>query len=74
MEAADMGIDLSEEENGLQLMSIQNQEQLLHLKIELLEFLECSDYYNAAEILQVLEGDTFLEEQAVSFKQYLIII
>lgn len=65
MEATEMGIDFSEEENGLQLMSAQNQEQLLHLKIELLEFLECSDYYNAAEILQTLEGETFLEEQAV---------
>ena len=67
MEAAEMGIDFSEEENGLQLMSAQNQEQLLHLKIELLEFLECSDFYNAAEILQTLEGETFLEEQAVCF-------
>ena len=62
-----MGIDYSEEENGLRLMSVQYQEQLLHLKKELLEFLECSDYYNAAEILQSVEGDSFLQEQAVHF-------
>lgn len=57
--------ELQSLKDDLYLMLSQREELLLRCKKEFLEFLEISNYYDAAGILQKLENTQFLEERAV---------
>ena len=57
--------ELQSMKDGLYLLLSQREELLLRCKKEFLEFLEISNYYDAAGILQKLENTQFLEERAV---------
>ena len=57
--------ELQSLKDDLYLILSQREELLLRCKKEFLEFLEISNYYDAAGILQKLENTQFLEERAV---------
>ena len=57
--------ELQSLKDDLYLLLSQREELLLRCKKEFLEFLEISNYYDAAGILQKLENTQFLEERAV---------
>lgn len=61
------GVDFLTMRDGLTVLLSQREELLLRSKRELLEFLEISDFYDAAGILQQLGDKQFLEERAVLF-------
>ena len=67
MKAAEMGLPLSIDEKEFLQVVNRSEELYINIKKELLEFLELSDYYDAAEILQSLGENQFLEERAVSY-------
>lgn len=62
---AEMGADLNVAESGLQNLLHQRNEILFRSKTELLEFLELSNSYDAAELLRSFPENSFLEEKAV---------
>lgn len=62
---AEIGADLGVAESGLQTLLHQRNEILFRSKTELLEFLELSNSYDAAELLRSFPADSFLEEKAV---------
>lgn len=72
MKAAEMGLPLSVDEKEFLQVVNRSEELYINIKKELLEFLELSDYYDAAEILQSLGENQFLEERAVC--NFIIII
>lgn len=57
--------DFETMKDGILFLISQREELLLRSKKELLEFLEISDHYDAAGILQKLNDTKFLEERAV---------
>lgn len=61
----ELNADFSTAEDGISLLISQRKELLLRCKKELLEFLELSDSYDTADILQKLDENQFLEERAV---------
>lgn len=67
-------MSFTEAREGLLVLLSQREELLLRCKKELLEFLEISDFYDAAGILQKLDGTHFLEERAVFSISAVIII
>ncbi|CBK23178.2 uncharacterized protein [Blastocystis hominis] len=62
---AEIGADLGVAESGLQTLLHQRNEILFRSKTELLEFLELSNSYDAAELLRSFPADSFLEEKAI---------
>ena len=57
--------ELSSAYDGMRQLLKQRNQLLIRCKQELLQFLETSNYYNSAEILQNLNHSEFLEERAV---------